>query len=154
GIPGLGTDDPDRFAARLRYLAGVGRMPWLTWRSRAMAALYAELAGAAQAAAPGTILAVVTPGLDSTPARREARRGDLAGLAPSQAWRSVGLDRQAWPSGPLAPLLLRGVTVSSDALAHDLATSPDLDAIVATQTRRGLLLTIDGTHPGPPSPAP
>ena len=24
GVPGLGTDDPDRFAVRLRYLAGVG----------------------------------------------------------------------------------------------------------------------------------
>src|SRR6185312_12961830 len=48
-IPGLGTTDPDRFAARSKYLAGVGRMPWLTWRARSIAGLYAELAEAARA---------------------------------------------------------------------------------------------------------
>jgi hypothetical protein len=159
GVPGLGSGDPDRFAARLRYLAGVGRMPWLTWRSRAMAALYAELAAAAEAAVPGAVLAVVTPGLDGGPAGIAARRVDLAGLEPSQAWRSVGLDLRAWPNRPLSPVLLRGVTLSSDALAHDLATSPDLDAIVATRPARGLLLSVDGMGPfsavpvGDPSPA-
>ena len=146
-VPGLGTDDPERFAVRLHYLAGVGRMPWLTWRSRAMAALYAELSEAAQQAVPGAVLAVVTPGLDGGPAGIEARRVDLAGLAPSQAWRSVGLDLQAWPSGPVAPSILRGVSLSTDALAHDLAISPDLDAIVAGRSRRGLLLTVDGGTP-------
>jgi hypothetical protein len=146
-IPGLGTDDPQRFAVRLHYLAGVGRMPWLTWRSRAMAALYAELSEAAHQAVPGAVLAVVTPGLDGGPAGIEARRVDLAGLAPSQAWRSVGLDLQAWPSGPFAPPILRGVSLSTDALAHDLATSDDLDAIVAGRARRGLLLTVDGGTP-------
>ena len=151
-VPGLGSDDPDRFAARLRYLAGVGRMPWLTWRSRAVAALYAELAEAAEAAVPGAVLAVVTPGLDGGPAGVAARRVDLAGLDPSQAWRSVGLDLRAWPTRPLSPLLLRGVTLSSDALAHDLATSPDLDAIVATRPARGLLLSVD--HTGPPAVVP
>jgi hypothetical protein len=139
-VPGRGTTDGDRFAVRMRYLAGVGRMPWLTWRSRAMAALYRELAGAAQAAAPGALLAVVTPGLDDGPAGTEARRVDLAGLAPSQAWRSVGLDQQSWPGGALGPVLLRGVALSTDPLAGDLSTSPDLDAIVAGQPRRGLLL--------------
>ena len=147
-IPGLGNTDPDRFAVRSRYLAGVGRMPWLTWRSRAIAALYAELAEAAQATARGAVLAVVTPGLDGGPAGTEARRVDRAGLAPSQAWRSVGLDLQTWPSGPGAPPLLRGVSLSTDALAHDLATSPDLDALVAARPQRGLLLTIDGDPPG------
>ena len=146
-VPGLSTDDPERFAVRLRYLAGVGRMPWLTWRSRAMAAMYAELSEAARESVPGAVLAVVTPGLDSGPAGTEARRVDLAGLAPSQAWRSVGLDLQAWPSGPIAPPILRGVSLSMDALAHDLATNPDLDAIVAGRTRRGLLLTVDGGAP-------
>ena len=73
----------------------------------------------------------------------ESRRVDLAGLAPSQAWRSVGLDLQAWPAGPAAPIVLRGVELSTDPLAHDLATSPDLDAKVAAQPRRGLFLTID-----------
>ncbi len=47
-IPGVGNDDPNRFAVRSDYLAGVGRMPWLTWRSRALATLYTELAEAAQ----------------------------------------------------------------------------------------------------------
>jgi len=148
-IPGLGNTDPDRFAARARYLAGVGRMPWLMWRSRAIAALYSELAEAAQATARGAMLAVVTPGLDAGPAGTEARRVDRAGLAPSQAWRSVGLDLQTWPRGPGAPPLLRGVSLSTDALAHDLATNPDLDALVAARPQRGLLLTIDGDRPVP-----
>jgi hypothetical protein len=141
GIPGMGTTEADRFAVRSRYLAGVGRMPWLTWRANVIAALYAELAAAAQAAAPGALLAVVTPGLDGGPAGAEARRVDRAGLAPSQAWRSVGLDLQAWPVGASAPPVLRGAALSIDALAHDLATSPDLDAMVAARPRRGLLLT-------------
>jgi len=148
-IPGLGNTEADRFAARSRYLAGVGRMPWLMWRSRAIAALYAELAEAAQATARGAVLAVVTPGLDGGPAGTEARRVDRAGLAPSQAWRSVGLDLQTWPSGPGAPPLLRGVSLSTDALAQDLAVSPDLDALVAARAQRGLLLTIDGDRPAP-----
>ncbi len=146
-IPGLGNTDADRFAVRSRYLAGVGRMPWLTWRSRAIAALYAELSEVAQTTAPGTVLAVVTPGLDDGPAGTEARRVDRAGLAPSQAWRGVGLDLQTWPSGPAAPPLLRGVSLSTDALAHDLAISPELDALVAARPQRGLLLTIDGDPP-------
>jgi hypothetical protein len=144
GIPGLGGTDPDRFTVRSRYLAGVGRMPWLAWRSRAIASLYSELAEAAQAVAPGTMLAVVTPSLSDGPAGIEARRVDRAGLAPSQAWRSVGLDLQAWPSSRGAPPVFRGIALSRDALAHDLATSPDLDALVAGQSQRGLLLSIDG----------
>jgi hypothetical protein len=157
GIPGAGTSDPDRFATRSQYLAGVGRMPWLKWRSRAMADLYAELCSAAQAAAPGSVLAVVTPVLDSGPAGDEARRVDQAGLAPSQAWRSVGLDRESWARDAGAVLLLRGVSLSTDPLAQDLATNPDLDAIVASGARRGLLLAVDDSAgatapiPAPPS---
>ena len=147
-IPGLGTEDPERFSVRLRYLAGLGRMPWLTWRSRAIAGLYAELSQAAQEAVPGAVLAVVTPGLDAGPAGLEARRVDLAGLAPSQAWRSVGLDLQAWPVGAFSPPIFRGICLSTDALAHDLATSPDLDALVASRPRRGVLLTLDKGTPG------
>jgi hypothetical protein len=146
GLPGLTTTDPNRFTARAKYLAGVGRMPWLTWRSRAIAALYAELADAARAASPGAVLALATPGLHGGAAGAEARRVDLAGLAPSQAWRSVGLDLEAWPSGPGAPIVLRGVELSSDPLAHDLATSPDLDAKIATRRDRGFLLTM-GVEP-------
>ena len=51
-IPGLATADPNRFATRSKYLSGVGRMPWLMWRSRAIAALYSELDEAARAARP------------------------------------------------------------------------------------------------------
>jgi hypothetical protein len=144
GVPGIGNADPDRFAVRAQYLAGVGRMPWLTWRSRAIASLYSEMAEAAQTAAPGTVLALVTPGLHQGAAGTEARRVDRAGLAPSHAWRSVGLDFQAWPGVPGAPPVFRGVSLSTDSLAHDLATSPDLDALVAGRGQRGLLLTIDG----------
>ena len=142
GIPGLGQNDPDRFAVRSRYLAGVGRMPWLTWRSRAIAALYTELAEAAQAASPGRRAGRGHARTGRGPAGVEARRVDRAGLAPSQAWRSVGLDLQAWPSEPSAPPVFRGVVLSTDALGHDLATSPDLDALVAERPQRGVLLTI------------
>lgn len=149
-IPGLQIEDPERFAARLHYLSGAGRMPWLTWRARAIASLYSELEAAAREVAPGAVLAIVTPGLDGGPAGAEARRVDLAGLNPGQAWRSVGLDLAAWPSGPSSPAVFRGVTLSTDALAHDLAISPELDAIVAARPRRGLLLTLDGAE-APPS---
>src|SRR6185312_2676728 len=85
GIPGVRAADPDRFAARAQFVAGPGRMPWLTWRSRGIAALYGELAEAAAGAAPGALLAVGTPGLDAGPAGREARKVDLSGLATSHA---------------------------------------------------------------------
>jgi hypothetical protein len=148
-IPGMDKTDPDRFAVRSRYLAGVGRMPWLTWRARAVASLYGELAATAQEIAPGTVLAVATPALDDGPAGAEARRIDRAGLAPSQAWRSVGLDLQTWPNHAAAPLVLRGVSLSTDWLAHDLSLSPDLDALVAERTHKGMLLSIDGDDPTP-----
>ncbi len=153
-IPGVGNADPNRFAVRSDYLAGVGRMPWLTWRSHALATLYAELAETAHRATPGTALAVVTPGLNSGPAGAEARRVDRAGLTPSQAWRSVGLDLSNWPNGSESPLVLRGIALSNDALAHDLATSFDLDSLVAARAQDGLLLTIDGDSPADSPAAP
>ncbi len=153
GIPGLGETDPERFAVRARYLAGVGRMPWLAWRGRAISSLYTELAETAQKAVPGSVLAVVTPGLDDSPAGIEARRVDRAGLAPSQAWRNVGLDLPSWPSSLTAPPVFRGVVLSTDALGHDLATSPDLDALVAGRAQRGLLLTTRDDPPAVPLPA-
>jgi len=144
GIPGVEITDPDRFAVRSRYVAGVGRMPWLTWRSKEIAALYAELNAAVRSVAPAARLAVVTPSLDGGPAGREARRVDRAALPPSQSWRSVGFDLQAWPSGPASPLVLRGTALSTEALSHDLANSPDLDSLVAGRPVRGLLLSIGG----------
>ena len=156
GLPGVAGDDPERFAARARFLAGSGRMPWLTWRSRQVAALYSDLTAAAAKAAPGVALVVVTPGLGESPAASEARRADLAGLAPSLAWRAVGLDLDAWPAGEHPPIVLRGVCLSPDDLAHDLATSPELDAKVAACPARGLLVDLEdaagwpGTWPGRP----
>ncbi len=83
---------------------------------------------------------MVTPGLNSGAAGAEARRVDRAGLAPSQAWRSVGLDLADWSNGSESPLVLRGVTLSNDALAHDLATSFDLDSLVADSSPEWLAL--------------
>jgi hypothetical protein len=142
-VPGLGTTDARRFTARSQFVAGPGRMPWLTWRSRGIATLYGDLAEAVRSAAPGATLAVATPVLDDGPAGHEARRVDLAGLPSSHAWRAVGLDLEAWPAGDAAPLVLRGVGLSTDELAHDLATSPELDAQVVTRSARGLLIRTD-----------
>ena len=144
GIPGMDSTDPDRFAVRSKYVAGIGRMPWLTWRSKEIAALYTELNATLHAVARGARLAVVTPCLDGGAAGSEARRVDRAALPPSQSWRSVGLDLQNWPSGPGSPLVLRGTALSTEALSHDLATSPDLDSLVAARPHRGLLLSIGG----------
>ena len=143
-VPGRGTTDPARFAERSKYLAGVGRMPWLTWRAQAIAGLYAELAEAAKTASPGAVLAVATPTLEAGPAGTEARRVDLAGLAPSLAWRSVGLDLELWKTGPDAPVVLRAAELAADALARDLATHADLDEKVAAFANRGFLLGAEG----------
>jgi hypothetical protein len=142
-VPGLDTTDPDRFAARSKYLAGLGRMPWLTWRSRGIAALYGELTATARRAGPGALLAVATPVLDDGPAGNEARRVDQVGFDPRQAWRAVGLDLDTWPTGENAPIVLRGASLSTEDLAHDLATSPELDAQVAARPGRGLILGTD-----------
>ncbi|MGE3820553.1 MAG: hypothetical protein AB7I30_14160, partial [Isosphaeraceae bacterium] len=140
GLPGLEVSDPGRFDARARFLAGAGRNPWLAWRSKRVAALYGDLAAAVAETSPGLTLAVVTPGLAEGPAGAEARRADLAGLDPSLAWRAVGLDLETWPKGPDTPVILRGVSLGPDPLAHDLATHPELDARVAARPARGTLL--------------
>jgi hypothetical protein len=149
-VPGLrgGHDDSERFAARARFLAGPGRVPWLTWRAEQLAAFYEALTKATKEATPDVSLAVVTPALDNGPVGSEARRADVAGLDPSLAWRAVGLDLDAWPTGASAPIVLRGVVLGGDELANELATSPELDAKVAARTSRGLLLDLNSTEPG------
>ena len=147
-LPGLNVEDPERFTARSRFLAGSGRMPWLIWRSKQVAGLYACLAEAAKLASPLARLAVATPNTGEGSAGSEARRADLAGLAPSLAWRAVGLDLEAWPNEESAPVVFRGSSLVSEGLAHDLATSPELDAKVAARPERGVL--IDAEEPPAP----
>ncbi|MBX6314219.1 MAG: hypothetical protein IRY99_15100, partial [Isosphaeraceae bacterium] len=141
-VPGLDLADPARFAARGTFVLGAGQRPWLSWRAQEVGKLYAELAQAARRAAPGAILAVATPGLDGGPAGAEARRADAAGLPPDRAWRAVGLDLRVWPAAE-GLVVLRGVGASAGGLGRDLAVSPELDAQVAAQPRRGLLLGIE-----------
>ena len=79
---------PTRTASRARskYLAGVGRMPWLTWRSRAIAALYSELAEAARSRvsrrdpAPGHAGPPFRGGGSRGPTRRPRGAGPEPGL--------------------------------------------------------------------------
>ncbi len=147
-IPGHGTDDDGRFEARARFLEVKGQKPWLAWRSRELASLYADLAEAARLAAPGVVLAVATPDLEAGPVGNEVRRLDKVGLGPAQAWRSVGLDLDHWPTGATAPIVLRGLGLSHDELARDLATSPELDEQVAGRSLRGLWLGSSARSPG------
>ena len=148
-VPGQGSADPLRFEARARYVEGGGRLPWLAWRSKEVASIYASLALAARESAPGATLAVSTPGLEPGPAGDEARRVDLAGLGPGHAWRGVGLDLARWPTGEAAPVVVRGAGLSTDDLGHDLATSPELDDLVAARPGRGALLGVGAVDRDP-----
>ncbi len=139
-VPGRNNDDPNRFELRARFVETAGHSPWLAWRANEVAAVYAQFAQAARRAAPGSTLAVATPGLDYGPAGDEARRVDLAGLGPAQAWWGVGLNLAAWKVGEGAPVILRATGLSTDDLAHDLATSPELDKAVAARPGRGALI--------------
>jgi hypothetical protein len=150
-IPGHGADDVGRFEARARFLEVKGQKPWLAWRSRELAAVYADLAESARLASPGMTLAVTTPDLDSGSVGDEIRRLDRVGLGPAQAWRSVGLDLTQWPSGASSPIVLRGLGLSADDLARDLATSRELDDQVAARPSRGLWLGSSSPVPHEPS---
>ena len=93
-----------------------------------------------------------------TKGRPAPRRGESIGpdWLPARrgaAWASICKPGRATPA---APPVFRGVVLSTDALGHDLATSPDLDALVAGRAQRGLLLTIHDDPPalsGPGGPA-
>ena len=147
-IPGRNVADPTRFEARARFVDVTGRGPWLTWRAREVAAVYAALADAARRAAPGAILAVATPGLDAGLAGDEARRVDLDTLGPGKAWPGVGLDLAEWKTGEGSPLILRAAGLSTDDLAHDLAISPELDRLVAARPDRGSLVGVEEADSG------
>jgi hypothetical protein len=148
-VPGQGSSDPGRFEARARYVEAAGRLPWLAWRAREVASIYVGLAKAARLSSPGASLAVVTPALDPGPIGDEARRVDLAGLGPSLAWRGVGLDLAEWPTIEGSPIVFRGAGLSTDDLGHDLATSPELDDLVAARPSRGVLLGVEAIDPEP-----
>jgi hypothetical protein len=148
-VPGQGSSDPARFDARVHYTEAAGRLPWLAWRSREVASVYSGLAQTARRVAPGASLAVVTPGLEAGPVGDEARRVDLAGLGPSQGWRGVGLDLADWPTTEGSPIVFRGVGLSTDDLGHDLATSPELDDLIAARPTRGALLGVEAIEPEP-----
>ncbi|WP_169976577.1 hypothetical protein [Tautonia rosea] len=142
--PGLGKDNPDRFAARHKYLTGSALVPWLTWRSRQVGAYYSSLAAAIAEASPGVSVMLATPVLDDGVVGVEARRFDRDGLPPDAAWRSLGLDLADWPGGDRpSPYLLRGVSGGVGGLEHDLATHPALDAQLVNRPGRGLLLGAD-----------
>ena len=108
-----------------------------------MAALYANLAESARRSAPGALLAVATPALDSGLVGEEARRVDLATLGPDQAWPGVGFDLAEWKRGDGAPVIFRATGLSTDDLAHDLALSPELDRLVAARPGGGSLIGVE-----------
>ena len=151
GIPGLGTTDPEpvRRAVEVPGRRGPDALADLAIPRDRRALCRAGRGRTGRVARRDAGAGDAGP---RSAARRAPRRTrvDLAGLAPSQAWRSVGLDLEAWPTGPSAPIVLRGVELSTDPLAHDLATSPDLDAKVASRPHRGLFLTI-GAEPANPT---
>ena len=144
GVPGLGTSDPGRFAARAKFLAGLGPD---ALADLAIARHRRALRRAGRTAVHGPRRGRSWPWRPpaSMRARRAARRGGWTwrGCTRSHAWRAVGLDLEAWANGDGAPIVLRGVGLSTDALAHDLATSPELDALVAARPGRGLLLGVN-----------
>lgn len=143
GAPAPTSLAADRFAQRSAFFLGGGRDPWEKWRSRRIGQLYAKLAAAAAAAAPGTVFAVATPGVDEGAAGVEARKVDREGSSARTAWRSIGLDPTQWPKNERSLILLRGVSTSAGGLRRDLSIDSELDAEVASYPRRGVLLGID-----------
>ena len=154
-IPGLGNADSERFAVRSRVLGGC--------RTDALAHVAsASRRGAFTPSWPMRYAAQtrvrswpssLPDWMEVRPAARHAA-WTVRDSPPARPGCSVGLDLQTWPTGPLAPCVLRvRRALSTDSLAHDLATSPDLDLLVAARPHRGLFLTIDDASPAvtPPS---
>ena len=61
----------------------------------------------------------------------------------------MGLDLEEWPTVEGAPVVFRGAGLSTDDLGHDLATSPELDNLVANRPGRGVLLGVDAVDREP-----
>ncbi len=141
-VPGIGDENPSRFAERSKFLGELGRMPWLSWRSRRLGAFYAEMAKVVEASSPGATLAVVTPGFDEGQAGFEARSVERQGLSPLQAWRAVGLGLDQWPVASSPLVVLRGMNAFPFGPARDLSTSPELDQLVTSCPNRGVMITL------------
>ncbi len=139
-VPAKGTDAPGRFSTRAQFVTTAARTVWLDWRADKLGQVYADWARGVETLAPGLLLGVVTPGVDDGPAGLSARRAERAGLTPDSAWREVGVELKRWPSQTPSLVVFRGSSLTPDALAHDVATSPELDDSVARVTGRGVWL--------------
>jgi hypothetical protein len=144
-VPGTSRTAPERFAARAAFVEGAGRTAGVGWRWEQRGRFYGELAAGVKGAVPGGVLLVVTPSLGSGPAAVEARRVDREGLTADQAWLALGLDPRRWPEGPV---LVRGVELDAEGACLDPDASPELDALVASRSRRGACLA--ASHAGGP----
>ena len=144
GIPGLGNDRPEP----LRRAVEVP----LRSRPDALADLALSsdrqpLCRACGDGAEGLPRRIAGPDHSGASRRCRGSRGATrgpgrAGSQPGVAERGTG-SPEPGPPAASAPIVLRGVELSTDPLAHDLATSPDLDARLVGQPHRGMFLTID-----------
>lgn len=143
GVPGRDVADPERFAARERFVAAAGRLPWRTWRCKQVGLLHDRLSQALRRARPTATFAIAAPSLAEGPLGDEAKVADLAGSSPESVWKAFGLDLEFWPLAGRAdaPVLFRTVGANPEGLEHDLALSPELDRQVVRAARRGALLS-------------
>ena len=139
-VPARGGDDPGRFQTRAQFVTTAARTVWLDWRADRLGQVYADWARGLETLAPGLLLGVVTPGVDDGPAGVAARRAERAGLPPDTAWRELGLELKRWPARTPSLVVFRGNSLIPDTLAHDVATSPELDEMVARVAGRGVWL--------------
>lgn len=149
-VPGLDPAVSGRMEARRAFVSGPGRIPWVTWKGREVAAFYRALAESAEAAAPGARLAVVTPTSRQGGFQRAMRAADRAGKPPEEVWRDAGLDLGHWKvANDSGPIVLGGIDPGHDASGVDLAGHMDLDGSLAALPRRGI-----AEVPGPGSLGP
>ena len=135
-IPGRGKENT-RFEVRAKFVGSTARTAWLDWRADKLAEVYRDWSRQVETIAPGVVLGVVTPLVDSGPAGVTARRAERLGLPPDTAWREIGLDLKRWPQAVSGLVVFRGTRPSQESLAHDVAMSPELDELVARVVNRG-----------------